>query len=392
MNNRLDLDFLIVGGGPAGAACAIALAGSGARVAVVESSDMKRFRIGETISASVASLLDPLGVSISSVAVPASPVASAWGHPNATTRPRILNPYGNDWLVDRRQFDRMLFERAGRQGAHLLLDSRIVSARRSKRAWHFDIAARGTVIRGRAPFVVEATGRNGRSRFEAATSRFWIDGLVGVAIKGSRVTTEDQHSGAPIVEAMDRGWLYSVVLPGGQMLLVLFTDSDLLPKRRRKMSGFITEMVLSSNLTRERCRVTADGQLDGKLLVFDARSSIRRVAATDGWFAAGDALMAFDPLCGQGVVSALSSGLQAAELLLEGGERQRERVMSWMQTNAEKFSEYVRQRLRTYSIETRWSDSVFWRRRQALDAVRKAEWLRSASLSSQASSLQAATI
>jgi flavin-dependent dehydrogenase len=365
MNYRLDLDFLVVGGGPAGSACAIALARSGARVAVVESSDMKRFRIGETISASVASFLRPLGVGISSAALPAPPVASAWGHANANIRPCILNPYGHDWLVDRRQFDRLLFERAGRDGAHLLLASRIVSARRCKRMWHFDIAASGSIIPGRSPFVVEATGRNGRSRFETTTSRLWIDRLVGVAIKGPQVTTEGPHSGAPMVEAMDRGWLYSVVLPGGRMLIVLFTDSDLLPKQRRKVDGFITEVVLSSKQTRKRCRLRADGRLGCKLLVFDARSSIRRVAATDGWLAAGDALMAFDPLCGQGVARALSSGLQAAELLLEGERRRRESVMAWTENNAQKFCEYVTQRLKTYSIETRWSDSVFWRRRQA---------------------------
>jgi len=45
---------------------------------------------------------------------------------------------------------------------------------------------------------------------------------------------------------------------------------------------------------------------------FDARSSLRRIAISDGWLAVGDASFAFDPLCGRGVTEALSSGCDAA--------------------------------------------------------------------------------
>ena len=58
----LDLDVLVIGGGPAGSACAIRLARGGARVAIVEASEFSRFRIGETIAPSVRPLLAQFGV------------------------------------------------------------------------------------------------------------------------------------------------------------------------------------------------------------------------------------------------------------------------------------------------------------------------------------------
>ena len=56
------LDAVIVGGGPAGTATAIALARAGLRAAVIEASGYDAFRIGETVPADLRAVLRELGV------------------------------------------------------------------------------------------------------------------------------------------------------------------------------------------------------------------------------------------------------------------------------------------------------------------------------------------
>ena len=93
----LDVDVLVIGGGPAGSACAIRLARGGARVAIVEASDFSRFRIGETLEPSVRPLLATLGIEVGADYrwwAPSTGVVAAWGQPSATHRPSVLNPYG----------------------------------------------------------------------------------------------------------------------------------------------------------------------------------------------------------------------------------------------------------------------------------------------------------
>src|SRR5687768_12379884 len=99
-STRLDLDVVIIGGGPAGSACAIQLARAGVRTAIIEASDFSRFRIGETIEASAGALLRGLGIELDQHpgwAARCSGVSAAWGRPSAAHRPVILNPHGHGW-------------------------------------------------------------------------------------------------------------------------------------------------------------------------------------------------------------------------------------------------------------------------------------------------------
>ena len=89
------------------------------------------------------------------------------------------------------------------------------------------------------------------------------------------------------------------------------------------------------------------------------------MAVAEGWVAAGDALMAFDPLSGQGVNAALRSGIEVAEWLLSGRPEQVKGIPAWVERVSTRFNDYQKQRIQTYSHENRWSDLPFWRRRQA---------------------------
>jgi flavin-dependent dehydrogenase len=127
-STRLDHDVVIIGGGLAGSACAIQLARAGVRAAIIEASDFSRFRIGETIEASAGALLRRLGIEPDqhpASAARCSGVSAAWGGPNAAHRSVIFNPYGHGGRVDRRRFDRALFEQARGAGCIVYEQSRV---------------------------------------------------------------------------------------------------------------------------------------------------------------------------------------------------------------------------------------------------------------------------
>lgn len=371
MISHVDFDILIVGGGPAAAACATLIARGGARVAIVEAGDFTRFRIGETVEPSIRPLLKRLGMQIEDDcgwATSSPGVTSVWGRPKAELRPSIVTPYGRGWRLERRLFDRALFEHAGASGAELYPGSRARGVSRRKGRWEFTIISRGRTVHARAPLVVEATGRNGASKFSPSKSRLWFDRLVGIAIfrQGGPAISGPQ---AALVEAGPCGWWYSVRLPGGRELAVFFTDVDLLPRRKAHVGEFLEQQLRETEFTRDLRGLTPKEPESITWRAFDARTSIPRIAATDGWVAVGDALMAFDPLSGRGVTEALSSGIRLADWLLNQHSEMAGRMPGWVEQASAHFNDYLRQRLRTYMGEGRWSHLPFWRRRQSNPSI-----------------------
>src|SRR5437588_1372135 len=152
------------------------------------------------------------------------------------SRPSILNPHGRGWCVDRRAFDRALFENAGAAGVSLFRNSRLRGVDRRAGRWHFSIVSGQAALPATAPIVVEATGRTSKSQFSTHGSRLWLDRLVGLAILCDD-TSSFRPSSSALVESAQHGWWYSVFLPGDKGLAIFFTDADLLPPGRSNIAA-----------------------------------------------------------------------------------------------------------------------------------------------------------
>lgn len=368
-NVPLIVDVLIIGGGPAGAACAIHLAKGGVRVAIVERSDFSDFRAGEILEASIGPLLLQLGTKINEQewAAPCTGVAAAWAQPTAARRPSIFKPNGHGWCIDRKNFDRALFERARTAGAAAFMRCRLASAERHRDAWIFHLRAGADVLTGRAKWIVAATGRSARTSLAPSRARLWVDQLVGLAL----LDDHQHHSyirmpAAPMVEATSGGWWYSLRLMDSRRMAIFFTDADLLPKRNHDRAAFLLKELDQGSLTASACSFLASKIARYCWIGFDARSSIRRVILSDGWIAVGDAMMAFDPLCGRGISEAINCGVEVADWLLQSPSRvsNTDALPAWIQNAANRFNLYQSERFATYGHQRRWPTSRFWQRRQ----------------------------
>ena len=112
----LDADVVVVGGGPAGGAAAIACAARGLRVVLLQRDAAELDRPGETLHPGVEPLLAQLGVADRLAEVTGARPAGIWIEWGG---PRRFEPYGEDadgpwrgFQVSRAAFDTLLLERA----------------------------------------------------------------------------------------------------------------------------------------------------------------------------------------------------------------------------------------------------------------------------------------
>lgn len=363
------VNVLIIGGGPAGTAAAIALAKTGQTVAVLERSRYETTRVGETLAPAARVLLSELGVwerFQSDGHLPSPGIISAWGSEELYENDFIFNPYGCGWHIDRRRFDAMLALAAKEVGASVYLSTRVVTCtQQPSGCWWIEALCDGLPISFQAEFLVEATGRTSSLAAKPATKRMIYDKLVGV-IKfltiNSPILACDCRT---LVEASKEGWWYSAVLPNNNLVVAYMTDTDLLPRKSIPLADFWQECLRKVPHTQARVESCLWNSSFHTVAAFSYR---RNCVADHQWLAIGDAASAFDPLSSQGIYKALQSGITAARVIKASQSNCQASLNEYAAHVEKSFAEYLQMWAAYYNRERRWSDSVFWQRRQTVPA------------------------
>jgi flavin-dependent dehydrogenase len=317
-------DVIVVGGGPAGCAAAITLAQRGAKILLLEEKRMPRDKLcGEFVTAECLPLLVKLGVSEQLQAAGAQSIK------------RLKLVVGSERLVEARidqisansssaigisrsRFDQILFDRAGSVGAECREGIAV-----KERLWEKGRIAgveavsvpEGKLLQFRAPFIVDASGRNSRlmvGRRERVGGR-----------RGSRMYAMKAHFTG--VEGID-DQIELYFFPGGYGGLSrieggLVNLCFVLGESTLKRSGGNTDRVLDETVRLNEVAAVRLKQARpaGKWLTVGPLTFGRVRTGSEGVIAIGDASGMIDPFTGTGIQMALRTGELAARSVVESG-------------------------------------------------------------------------
>ncbi len=321
MNETLECDVLVVGGGPGGSTAATLLARRGRRVVLLEKDRHPRFHIGESLLPANLPIFDELGVmdrvrELGVCKLGADFPSHAGNYQTFHFRRALGATPAHAFQVRREEFDRMLFEHARASGvdAREGVSARRVELRGSGRVEAEASAADGATLAIRAKYLIDASGR---------------DTLLGNALKLKR--KNDRHQSAAIfahyegVEARPgedagnisiyhfaQGWCWFIPLRDGVMSIGCVCWPEYLRQRRGRTEEFLRATLESMPDALRRmhgARRVSEVRVTGNYSYSSAR------IAGPGWVMVGDAFAFVDPVFSSGVYLAMSSAREAASMV-----------------------------------------------------------------------------
>lgn len=353
-----ETPIVVVGGGPAGSACAGELARLGHSVCILADGEISGPKFGETGNPGLVHMLVNDGLLLPRESgCPLPTFLSAWGSEELDGRSFAFWQAGEGRVLDRAAFDRWLLDEAVAAGVEVIPGCRAVRAQRDGDQWLILSRADGQDQWIPARFVVEATGRVTRSVFHLDATRYYTDQLVCLSVE---VPFPLANQAEAMVESSEEGWWYAVRSVGGQSFVACFTDSDRIPPTADRREWLTTIL----RATRHVRRWVETIPHDEDIRICDARTSIRTVLWRDNWLSIGDAAWTLDPLSGSGVERAVNDGVLAGHalsrtILTHSPEPLREFAVS--QVNS--FKTAINVQRKTYQRESRFRSFPFWQRR-----------------------------
>jgi flavin-dependent dehydrogenase len=356
---------VIVGGGPAGASVAITLAKRGLTPVILETRQGPEFKVGECLPPSAGPILQQLGLSEQlkfDGHLPSYGNRSVWGSPTPVERDFIFGTQGHGWQLDRARFEGALADRARADGADWRCGARLVKCVWQNECWTLVVRTASGDSTLEADFVVDATGRAARLARRMGAQRLRYDRLVGVAFLLKSQSGEGIKESFTLVEAVRSGWWYSARLPGEKLMVVYFTDGDLLDHKVLKARGWFA-LLCETEQTSNRVR---EGNYSpvAEPRVLAAHGARLDVVAGERWLAVGDAAAAYDPLSSYGISSALGAGFYAASAIVDSFSGSRDALPAYRRIIQQAYARYLSLHREYYALEQRWPDELFWRRRQ----------------------------
>ncbi len=358
-------DVLVAGAGPAGCSAAITLA-TRYRVALVDRSDQKTFRIGESLCPAGRRLLTKMDLwqdFLQQQHQPCYGNRSIWGSDQIQETDFLRDPDGNGWHLDRARFDFWLRDHAIAKGCQLYSPYAVSDVKYQDDVWHVLLKSADDEITVTAKFLIDAAGRACPIARKLGAKRTATDKLVCGYLVGHEVP-QATDAGFSYIEASPEGWWYSAPIPDDRRILAFFTDTGL-PATQWALNpeGLIQHAYKQASLAAllDRCQFQTT-EVSG---YHAAHTSTLDIKHGEQWLATGDAAMSFDPLSSQGIFNSLYTGLYAALNIDKWFSGQITDFSNYQQQLDNIEAAYLRHYSEWYGLQKHWSDQPFWRKRQS---------------------------
>lgn len=321
MDDTVDFDVVVVGGGPAGASTAGLLAQRGHRVLVLERDAFPRYHIGESMITGMLSVIAELGLTERLDAMGFERkygVSLVWGREHGLwdLQFKESGPYEYAYHVERARFDQLLLDRAAELGATvrheasvrepLMEDGRVTGVRYS---------CDGETHEVRAHAVVDASGqaRTVARRFADVT---WHQELKNLAVwsyfSGCNRLPDDQRGNILVERNKDcSGWFWGIPVGEDTLSVGFVAPTEDVKVEKGDLEGFFLAKLKETEYTQ-----TLLG--DGSRRVSEYRTArdwsyMAEAYCGDGWFSVGDASCFVDPLLSSGVCLSMLCAVPLAE-------------------------------------------------------------------------------
>jgi flavin-dependent dehydrogenase len=363
---KRKFDVLIIGGGPAGAAAAIKLSQIGISVAVLERSNYKNNRIGETLPPEANSVLITLGIwedFIKDEHLPSPGNISVWGSEQLSEDDFLFNPYGCGWHINRLRFDSMLSIAAEKNGSKVFRGALVKDYFQADGGkWHIYAEHCGENLLFETDYLLLATGRKAKLRLPLG-QKIVYDRLVGAVKLLNLKSSIADFDHRTLVEADENGWWYSSVLPQNKLVLAYMTDADLLPKNIKASTKIWERLLNRVSYTHNR---STNCEWNEETYLLPASTYFNLQFSGQKWMAIGDLAFTLDPLSSKGIINALERGIEAAQAIAAYLHKNDELLKEFINQTNIYFAKYLIDRQSYYQLEKRWIKSPFWQRRYVI--------------------------